>query len=158
MPVIVHPPAVPVKPAPETNTVVPADPEFVERTTLALTLKRVPAGVGTSSCGVPVTNTVLSPFRDPSPTLNLAVNWPVAGLTVHGGSPVVSMIRSADDVRVHPVSRGLNPVPETVTSVADAPGVPLTAGDPDVGLRVTAALTVNGSEAKSPWSPVTVKV
>jgi hypothetical protein len=60
------------------------------------------------------------------------------------------------EVIVHPVSVGKNPVPVTVTTVA---GVLPAGGEPEVGLRVTAACTpVKVADAESPVAPVAVTV
>jgi len=118
----------------------------------------------TSDPGVPVT--VIAYWGvstiskvDPAPTLNLAVSTPA--LTTHAGSPVVSIFNTPANgvtgaaVIVQPVSDPEKPAPEMVTSVAAAPGEPLMGGDPDVGVMVTAGVTVNGVIATSPWAPVT---
>jgi hypothetical protein len=88
---------------------------------------------------------------DPAPTLNLrlAESTPVL-LTEHAGSPDVStIIVNAAAVTVH-APEGLKPEPVTVTSVAAAPGEPLTGGEPLEGLSVICGVTVNAVDAESP--------
>jgi hypothetical protein len=65
-----------------------------------------------------------------------------------------------DEVIVHPVSVGRNPLPVAVTTVAAAPGVPPTGGEPLVMLRVTLGSGVKVFEdvPESPIAPVTVTV
>jgi hypothetical protein len=99
-------------------------------------------------------------LSDPAPTVKAALNCPLV-LTVHAGSPDVSITSPVDDeVIVHPVSVGRNPLPVTVTTVAGAPGEPPAGGEPIVTLRLTLGAGVNVFEdvPESPSAPVTVIV
>jgi hypothetical protein len=121
-----------LNPEPKTFTTVPTDPEYDERAIVALTLN----GAVAESPRGPVTVTVYPAglYKEPSPTLNLAVNTP-ALVTVHAGSPVVSIFNPAVAVIEHPPGPpGLKPVPVAVTSVAACEPA---AGDPLVGLSVS---------------------
>jgi hypothetical protein len=133
-----HEPALLLKPEPKTFTSVPTDPEAGDRAIVALTLN---AALAESRSG-PVTFTKYPPgaYSDPVPTLNFAVSTPPL-VTVHAGSPVVSMFNPAVVAAiVHPVPGPLKPVPVAVTSVAGVT-VPA-AGEPLVGLRVSLGPTV----------------
>jgi len=149
--------AVPLKPEPTTFTRVPMDPELGDRTIVAFTLNMAQA----ESPRGPVTVTLYPAalYRDPAPTLNLAVRTP-ALVTVHAGSPAVSILNTPGApptgvaVIAHPPGPpGLNPLPVAVTSVAACEPA---AGEPLAGLSVSAVVTVNVADAESPSLPVTV--
>jgi hypothetical protein len=142
-----------LKPEPKTFTSVPTDPEVGERAIVALTLN---AALAESRSG-PVTFTKYPPglYSDPVPTLNFADSTPPL-VTVHAGSPDVSMLKPAGvAVIVHPVPGPLKPVPATFTSVAGASDP--TAGEPLDGVSVILGGTLKGAGAESaPVLPVTV--
>ena len=138
-------------PAPKTPTVPPLDPELGERTICGTTLK-LGVTVTPAEYVVVLTLIVYPPeyHTEVAPTLNLAVSCPE--LSTVQISPVVSKTSTPEvtGTKPHPVSLAGNPVPVTVTSVAGAPGEPLTGGEPVVGVRVAVGTTVRVTVPESP--------